>query len=156
MNRFSAVITDATIVLAEVNDAGLTSWLIAEEPRPESFLEADRMLTANGYARIGAWDLTGAGVAATVAQVDNLFNGVRAARLDQAVGTTHDEFELVPASSVGNGDLVTDADRSAIYVVGGSSTECGVTKLHQVGEMKTWDDRYTGQFPGLVWAARKR
>lgn len=156
MNHFSAVITGSSLVLAEVNDAGLTSWLIAEEARPASFQEADTTLAWYGYGRTEAWDLVGAGVSARVEQIDNLFNGVRAARLDQAVGTTHNEFDLVPASSINNGDLVTDGDRSAIYVVGGSSTECGVTKLHQVGEGQTWDQHYTGEFRGLVWCARKR
>jgi hypothetical protein len=156
MNTFTAVITTATLVLAEVNDSGLTSQLIAEEPRPESFAAADTALAAHGYARTEAWDLTGAGVIATVEVVDNMFNGIRAARLDQAVGTTHDEFEPVLATSLRDGDLITDQDRSAIYVVAGSSLESGAMKVHAVGEGKTWEDRYTSTFSGVVWAARKR
>lgn len=72
MNTFTALITDSTIVLAEINDAGLTSWLIAEEPRPESFLEADRMLAAHGYGRTTAWELTGAGVIASVTSLNRM------------------------------------------------------------------------------------
>jgi hypothetical protein len=114
------------------------------------------MLAVYGYGRTGAWDLDGQNLVAPVATVDNLFNGTRAARLDLAVGTTHEEFELAMASTVGNGDLVTDREFSEVYVVGGSSTECGSTKLHMVREGATWGDHHTGEFEGLIMVARRK
>lgn len=156
MNRFSAIITGQTIVLAERNSSNLVTWTIGEEARPASLADADMALAAFGYGRTGAWDLEGDNMAAPIAQVDNLFNGVRAARFDAALGTTHDEFELATAASVGNGDLVTDSEFSEVYLVAGSSTECGVTKLHMVREGGTWDQHHTGHFEGLVQVARKR
>ena len=158
MNTFSAVITGSSIVLAEVNDAGLTSWLIAEEARPESLLEADRMLAAHGYGRTEAWDLTGAGLHASVAPIDNRFNGTMAARLDQAVGTTHDEFQVMFAYQAQDGDLIGDMDLEGYAVVAGSRHEGEISRIHMVSEMKTWEDRYTTDFPRhqLVQVARKR
>lgn len=158
MNTTVAVITDSTIVLAEVNDSGLTSQLIAEAARPESFEAAATFLAEHGY-RVDevytGWDLCGAGVQAQVRKLDNLFNGVRAADLNAKVGTTHSEFFLCPASKVENGDLVTDQDRSETYLVAGSSTESGSTKLHMVRDGGEWSERHTGEFTGLVWAAHK-
>jgi hypothetical protein len=157
MIRTLATITSGNIVLAEINDAGLTAHLIGEEDRPANFAAADMALAAHGYGRVGAWDLGGADhITAPIEKVDNLFNGVRAARFDDALGTTHDQFELATAASVGNGDLVTDSEFSEIYLVAGSSTELGVTKLHMVREGGTWDQHHTGQFEGLVQVARKR
>lgn len=157
MNRISATITGVSLVIAERNDLGLICETIAVETRPATLAEADRALAFYSLGRVGAWDLDdNGGVEATVVKVDNRFNGVPAARLDQAVGTTHDEFELARASSVENGDLVTDHEFSEVYLVAGSSTECGLTKLHMVREGATWADRHTGEFSGLVQVARKR
>jgi hypothetical protein len=152
-----AIITGVALRIEIRAQYARTTEVVVTEVRPASLAEADRALAAYGFRRVRDWDLdSNGGVEARLQMIDNSFNGTRAARLDQAVGTTHDEFELVLASSVNNGDLITDADRSAIYVVGGSSTECGVTKLHQVGEGQTWDDHYTGSFEGLVWCARRK
>jgi hypothetical protein len=156
MNHFSAIITGSSIVLAEVNDAGLTSWLIGEETRPGSFADADTFLAWHGYGRTEAWDLTGAGVVARVERVDNLFNGTRAARLDQAVGTTHGPWKLGLATSIQDGDLITDQEFSATYVVAGSAPQDGGMKIHMVGEGQVWDDRHTSVFHGGVLIARKR
>lgn len=159
MNTITATITAETIVLAERNDLGLTCRVIAEEARPGSFADADAFLAFHSYGRNGAWELTCEGaVEASAAPVDNRFNGTVAARLDRAVGTTHDAWVVDQACNVDNGDLVSDMDASAVYVVGGSSTECGTTKLHMVAECKTWADRYTGEFVSgeLVRRARRR
>lgn len=157
MNRISATITGVSLVIAERNDLGLICETIAVETRPATLAEADRALAFYSLGRVGAWDLDdNGGVEATVVKVDNRFNGVPAARLDQAVGTTHEEFELASAASVENGDLVTDSEFSEVYLVAGSSTECGVTKLHMVREGSTWADRHTGEFSGLIQVARKR
>jgi hypothetical protein len=151
MNVTTATITGTEIVVAE------DGKVVAREHRPVNLAKADNFLAYHSLGRTGGWDLDDQGhVSATVTTVDNRFNGVAAARLGRAVGTTHDDFELAAASSVGNGDLVTDAELSAFYVVAGSSTECGVTKLHMVADGKTWNDRYTSEFTGLVRVARKR
>jgi hypothetical protein len=153
MNRFSAVITGQTIVLVERNGSGLVCQTIAEEARPANLADADMALAAHGYGRTGAWDLEGENLSAPIATVDNEFNGVRAARFDAAMGTTHaDRFELVSASTVENGDLVTDAEFSEVYLVAGSD---GTGKIHMVREGGTWEDRHTAVF-GLIRVARKR
>lgn len=156
MNRIVASITDSNIVLAERTGSGLAAQYIAvQDFRPTSLAEAEAWLAAQGYRVVKGWDLalTHTGVEATVRKMDNEFNGVRAADLEGKIGVTHHEPELMMASQVGNGDLVTDSDRSTFYVVAGSSTEGSVTKLHMVGENKEWEERYTGEFHGLVWAA---
>lgn len=154
MNHFSAAITTSTIVLAERNSSGLVCSIIGEEARPLSFAAADMALAAHGYGRTSAWDLGGADhITADIETVDNEFNGVRAARFDDALGTTHaDSFELALAKTVENGDLVTDQEFSAVYVVAGSD---GTGKLHLVAEGKTWNDRHTAEF-GVIRVARKR
>jgi len=156
MIRTLATITGSTLVVVERNDMGLTTKIHLEVARPANLAAADIELAAAGLGRTGAWDLDEDNLAAPVAAVDNEFNGVRAAKLWEKVGTTHDEFELALASSVNNGDVVTDSEFCVPYLVGGSSTECGVTKLHMVGDGGTWADRHTGEFRGLVQVARKR
>lgn len=156
MIRTLATITGSTLVVVERNDMGLTTKIHLEVARPANLAAADIELAAAGLGRTGAWDLDEDNLAAPVAAVDNEFNGVRAAKLWEKVGTSHDEFELALASSVNNGDLVTDPEFSEVYLVAGSSTECGVTKLHQVRDGGTWESRYTGEFRGLVQVARKR
>jgi len=154
-----ASITDANAVLAERTSGGLAAHYIAiRDDRPASFGEAEAWLAEHGYRVVGGWDLSAmhTGVDAKVRPLDNLFNGVRAAGLWAKVGTTHTGWELVPAREVANGDLVTDSDKSEPYLVAGSSTEGTVTKLHMVGEGKEWSERHTGEFHGLVWAARQR
>jgi hypothetical protein len=156
MIRTLATITGSTLVVAERNEIGLVTEIKLEVARPANLAAADIELAAAGLGRVGAWDLDGDNLSAPVGPMDNEFNGVRAAKLWDKVGVTHDEFELALASTVENGDLVTDSEFCVPYLVGGSSTECGVTKLHMVGEGQTWGDRHTGEFRGLVQVARKR
>jgi hypothetical protein len=157
MIRTLATITGSTLVVVERNDMGLTTKIHLEVARPANLAAADIELAAAGLARTSAWDLDEmAHVSAPVGPMDNEFNGVRAAKLWDKVGVTHDEFELALASTVENGDLVTDSEFCVPYLVAGSSTECGSTKLHMVGEGQTWADRHTGEFRGLVQVARKR
>jgi hypothetical protein len=154
----TATITDSSIIITDRNDAGLVCETIAvNENRPASFAAADFWLAAQGYRVVGGWELGigHTGLDAKVRKLDNVFAGVRAAGLWEKVGRTHGQFELTPASQVRNGDLVTDSDYSEVYLVAGSSTEGTVTKLHQVAEGKEWNERYTGEFHGLVWAARQ-
>jgi hypothetical protein len=95
-------------------------------------------------------------MSAPVRKMDNVFNGVVAVDLDDKVGTTHGEIEAVLATSVQDGDLITDQDQNALYVVAGSRLEDGGMKIHMVAELGTWESRYTSTFHGLVWVARKR
>jgi hypothetical protein len=157
MNTTTATITGVSLVVAERNDLGLVCQTVFTEGRPATLADADTALAFHSLGRTSAWELDdNGGVEAPVVKIDNRFNGTVAARLDQAVGTTHDEFELVSATTVQDGDLITDADFSAVYVVAGSSLGSGAMKIHAVGEGKTWEDRYTSVFAGLVWTARKR
>lgn len=159
MNVTTATITGVALVVAERNDAGLVCQTLVNEVRPASFASADTALAFASLGRITAWELdANGGVEATVAPVDNRFNGTVAARLWEAVGTTHEPFEYANACKVENGDLVSDGELSEVYVVGGSSTDGDVTKLHMVGEGKTWADRYTGHFlpQQLVQVARRK
>lgn len=157
MNATTAHITETSILFSQRNDFNRVAT-VATESRPASLADADTFLAFHGYGRTGAWDLAGVGLSAPVTQIDNMFNGVRAARLDQAVGTTHDEFEVAFADSVMGGDLISDMELSEIYVVAGGSLSDTTQKIHMVGEMKTWEDRYTTDFPRhqLVQVARKR
>lgn len=148
--------TTAFIFETTMTAAGADRRPIFSADRPENLEAADMVLAVHSLKRTAAWDLVGHAVGAPVRAMDNEFNGVRAANLWAKVGTTHSEFELVPVSKVENGDLVTDSDHSEIYLVAGSSTECGVTKLHQVCDGGEWADRYTGEFVGLILVARKR
>jgi hypothetical protein len=157
MNTTTATITGVSLVVAERNDLGLVCQTLATEGRPATLAAADTALAFYSLGRTSAWELdNNGGVEAPVAKIDNRFDGTVAARLDQAVGTTHNEFEPVSATTVRNGDLITDQEFSAIYVVAGSSLESGAMKIHMVGEGQTWEDRHTSTFTGLVWVARKR
>jgi hypothetical protein len=157
MNATTATITGFSFVVAERNEAGLVCQTLVNEGQPASFAAADQALAFASLGRTAPWDLDVNGqVSAPVAPVDNRFNGTVAARLDQAVGTTHGEVEAVLATSVQDGDLITDQDQSALYVVAGSAPSDGGMKIHMVAEGKTWADRHTTVFHGLVWVARKR
>jgi hypothetical protein len=157
MNTTTATITGVSLVVAERNDLGLVCQTLVTEGRPATLAAADTALAFHSLGRTSAWELdSNGGVEAPVAKIDNRFNGTVAARLDQAVGTTHNEFELASAATVLDGDLITDSEFSAVYVVAGSSLESGAMKIHAVGEGRTWEDRYTSIFEGLVWVARKR
>lgn len=153
----TAIITGVAIRIEIHAQFARTTEVVATEARPANLREADLVLAAYGFARVRDWDLdANGGLEARVRMIDNTFNGVRAARFDQKIGTTHEEFESAMAHTVGNGDLVTDREFSEIYLVAGSSTECGTTKLHMVREGQVWEDRHTGEFTGLVMVARKR
>jgi len=157
MNTTTATITGVSLVVAERNDLGLVCQTLANEARPATLADADKALAFYSLARTAPWELdNNGGVEAPVAKIDNRFNGTVAARLDQAVGTTHGEFEPVSATTVQDGDLITDSEFSEVYVVAGSSLESGAMKIHMVREGQTWEDRYTSTFTGLVWVARKR
>lgn len=151
----TAIIT-ARIFESTMTAAGADRRPIFSADRPGNLAQADRELARHSLVRTAAWDLAAIGVSAPVRAMDNVFSGVVAVDLDDKVGTTHDEFELARAATVENGDLITDQDHQATYLVAGSSTECGVTKLHQVADGREWADRFTGEFTGLVWVARKR
>jgi hypothetical protein len=157
MNVTTATITGVALVVAERNDAGLVCQTLVNEVRPASLDSADEALAFASLGRTSAWDLdANGGVEATVAPVDNKFNGTVAARLWEAVGTTHEPFETVLATSVRDGDIITDSEMSELYVVAGSRPEDGGMKIHMVAGRKTWADRYTTVFHGLVTVARKR
>jgi len=159
MNRIVAHITETSIVIVERNDSNLVCRTVATEARPANLADADTFLAFHSMVRTGSWDLGEAGsVTAPVALADNRFNGTVAARLDQAVGTTHDEWMVLPVREVQDGDLISDMEISAPYVVAGSRFESGTMRVHMVGEGKVWDDRFTTDFPShrLVQVARKR
>jgi hypothetical protein len=156
MSNTTAAIRSTSFVVAECNDAGQVVHLVSEA-RPATFAAADTALAFASLGRTSAWELdANCGVQASVAPVDNRFNGTVAARLDQAVGYTHKPFGWVLASSVKDGDLISDADLSALYVVAGCSWESGAMTVHMVAEGKTWSERYTSAFSGSVMVARKR
>lgn len=159
MNTTTATITGVSLVIAERNDFGLVCQTIAQEARPANLAAADTALAFYSLGRVGAWDLDdNGGVAATVRPVDNRFNGTVAARLDQAVGITHEPFEVMFAYQAQDGDLIGDMDLEGYAVVAGSRHEGETSRIHMVSEGKTWEDRYTTDFPRhqLVQVARKR
>lgn len=94
--------------------------------------------------------------ATTATAPANTFSGTEATALWFRVGTSHEAFETVLASSIQDGDIITDAELSELYVVAGSSWDGESMKVHMVAEGKTWADRYTSTFSGLVTLARKR
>lgn len=158
-NIITATITGVSFVIAERNDFGLVCETIAVATRPVTLAEADRELAFHSLGRVGTWDLdNNGGVSATVRTVDNRFNGTVAARLDQAVGTTHAPFEVMFAHKAEDGDLIGDMDLEGYAVVAGSRRESDTMRIHMVTEGKTWEDRYTTDFPAfqLVQVARKR
>ena len=153
----TATITAQTILVADRNDAGLVCEIILEEARPATFELADLALATVSLVRTEAWELGADGtVEARVTELDNTFNGVVAARLWDKVNTTHGQIEPVLASSVQDGDIITDSEVSALYLVAGSSPTSDGMKIHMVAEGKGWNDRHTSIFTGLVWVARKR
>lgn len=158
-NTTTATITGVSLFIAERNDMGLICQTVATEARPATLAEADTALAFYSLGRVGAWDLDdNGGVAATVRPVDNRFNGTVAARLDQAVGTTHEEFRVMFAHQAEDGDLIGDMDLEGYAVVAGSRRESDTMRIHMVSEGKTWEDRYSTDFPAfqLVQVARKR
>jgi len=143
----------------ERDDTGLVCQTLVTEARPATLADADMALAFASLGRTSAWELdTNGGVEATVAPVDNRFNGTVAARLDQAVGTTHEPFEIMHAHQVQDGDLIGDMELNGYAVAAGTRPMGDLTKVHMVSEGKTWEDRYTTDFPSyqLVQVARKR
>lgn len=159
MNVTTATITGVSLVIAERNDLGLICHTVAIEDRPATFAEADKALAFYSLRRTSAWELDeNGGVSVTVTPVDNRFNGTVAARLDRAVGTTHEEFQVMFAHQVQDGDLIGDMELEGYAVVAGSRRESDIMRIHMVSEGKTWEDRYSTDFPAfqLVQVARKR
>lgn len=133
------------------------------EARPANLAQADTALAFHGFRRVRPWDLGADGVVeARVQMVDNQFNGTRAARLWEAVGTTHEEWATMAAEEAQNGDLISDLEVSEPYVVAGSNPAYGedgpAVRIHMVGEGKTWEERFTTDFPArqLVKVARRK
>jgi hypothetical protein len=159
MNTTTATITGVSLVVAERNDLGLVCQTLVNEVRPATLAAADTALAFYSLGRTSAWELdNNGGVEAPVVTIDNRFNGTVAARLDQAVGTTHDKFQVMFAYQAQDGDLIGDMDLEGYAVVAGSRHEGETARIHMVSEGKTWEDRYTTDFPRhqLVQVARKR
>lgn len=158
--RIEAIITPTEIRVEFRDVFADTCEVFFREPRPATLAEADTALAAYGLARVQGWDLGhGTGdVRARVNMIDNKFKGVRAARLDAKIGTTHDEVTMVTAREVQNGDLITDRDQCALYVVSASAREMGKVRISMVGEGQSWADRYATWWPedAPVWVARRK
>jgi hypothetical protein len=159
---YSAHITGVGVMITETNEVTNVHRTVATESRPATFADVDTFLAVHSFRRTQAWELGEAGmVSAPLERADNRFNGTVAARLDQAVGTTHGEFRMMTARELAcselEGQLITDSERQGVYVVAGSSLDGDVAKIHMVGEGQTWDERFTGEFhPGqVVWVAER-
>lgn len=158
-----AIISGVSIEIVLTAQYAGTREVVATEARPASFQEADTFLAAHGFRRVRNWDLGDLGmVTARVQMVDNLFNGTRAARLWDAVGTTHEEWVTMTAGELAcselDGWLISDMEITEPYVVAGSSLELDTAKIHMVGEGKVWAERFTGEFHRnqLVKVARRK
>jgi hypothetical protein len=155
----AAVITGVSIKIERTDAVSCVTTVLATESRPATLADADTFLAVHSLGRVGAWELDeNGGVAAEVRKVDNRFNGTVAARLWEAVGTTHEEWDVAPAGSVQDGDLISDMDISEPYVVAGSRRELDTMRVHMVRDGGTWDSRHTAEFDAgqLVQVARKR
>lgn len=158
----TAIIYEGQIVIVRT-ELGGRRVTVATEPRPATLADADTFLAVHSLRRTVAWDLGPAGaVQAPVEPMDNRFDGTVAARLDQAVGTTHEPFEHMSAGDLArselDGWLISDPDLTEAYVVAGSSCDGDVAKIHMVGEGKDWGQRYTTNFPPnqLVMVAKRK
>jgi hypothetical protein len=155
----TATITGVSLVIVERNEAGLVCQTIATEARPANLAAADQALAFYSLGRVAGWDLDdNGGVSAEVRKVDNRFNGTVAARLWEAVGTTHGEWETAQAKTVQDGDLISNLEVSEPYVVAGSRYELDTMRVHMVRDGATWADRWTTDFPAcqLVKVARRK
>lgn len=155
----TARITGVSIEIVLTAQYAGTTEVVATEPRPASFQEADTFLAVHGLRRVRNWDLADLGmVEAKVQMVDNQFGGTRAARLWDAVGTTHGEWETAQAKTVQDGDLISDMEVSEPYVVAGSRFELDTMRVHMVREGGVWAERHTTDFPAsqLVKVARRK
>jgi hypothetical protein len=153
----TALVTEASILVTATYVNGQKATL-ATETRPACLADADTFLAVHSLRRSGEWDLVGSAVGASVESMDNRFNGTVAARLWEAVGTTHDDFKVMSASDALDGDLISDMEISEVYVVAGTRFEMDTMRIHMVAEGKAWEDRYTTDFNAgtLVQVARKR
>ena len=165
IHTFTAIITGTAISVEMDHLYEGTTEVVFTEARPATLADADHALAAHGFGRVQNWDLGPNGdVRARVRRSDNQFNGTRAARLWDAIGTTHGELETVVLTiqdgmpTVNDGDLITDLEESELYVVAGSRFESEIARIHMVGEGKTWDQRYTTDFPfgSVVKVARRK
>jgi|ADGO01.1.fsa_nt_gi hypothetical protein len=162
---FTAIITGLQIRVEMDHLYEGKTEVVFTEARPATLADADHALAAHGFGRVRDWDLGPNGdVRARVRMIDNEFGGTRAARLWDAIGTTHEELDTVVVGirdgvpTVDVGDLITDMDESELYVVAGARFECGTARIHMVREGETWEDRYTGEFPfgQVVKVARRK
>jgi hypothetical protein len=159
---YSAHITGVVVLITESNEVTGVKRTVASETCPNTFVAADTFLAVHSFRRTQDWELGEAGmVSAPLERMDNRFNGTVAARLDQAVGTTHEEFAPMSARELAcselDGWLISDSEITEVYVVAGSSLDGDVVKIHMVGEGQDWSQRYTGHFmPGqFVWVAKR-
>ena len=159
---YSAHITGVGVLITESNEVTGVKRTVATETRPATFAAADTFLAVHSFRRTQDWELGAAGmVSAPLARMDNRFNGTVAARLDQAVGTTHGPFEMMTARELVcselEGQLITDSEQSVPYVVAGSSLDGMTAKVHMVGEGQDWSQRYTTEFhpDRIVWVAQR-
>lgn len=154
---FTAIINTVAAFIEQVDEVG-TVRLLFTEARPMTLAEADTYLAFHSLGRVAQWDLHKDGLSALVRKVDNRFNGTVAARLNKAVGTTHEEYKLALAKEAQDGDLISDTELSNDYVVAGSRREGSAMRIHMVSEGKTWEDRYTTDFPAdqPVMIARRK
>ena len=157
----TGIIYEGQIVIVKTDVMG-RHITVACESRPETLALADTFLAVHSMARTAPWDLGPAGaVQAPLARMDNRFNGTVAARLDQAVGTTHGPFKMMTARELVcselEGQLITDSEQSVPYVVAGSSLDGMTAKVHMVGEGQDWSQRYTTEFhpDRIVWVAQR-
>jgi hypothetical protein len=157
---FTAHIAHGSIYV-ELFDAVSTPQVVAKESRPDTLAKADTMLTYHGFRRVRGWDLDARdGVCARVKMVKNVFGGTRAARLWEAVGTTHKDFEMIAASQVEVGDLISDRETSEPYVVADcrSHDPDGYRRILLVSEGEVWEEGFTSDFPlgQMVRVAKRR
>lgn len=159
---YAAHITGVEIIITRTEIDG-RKVTVAVEPRPATFAAADIFLAVHSFRRTQDWELSASGmVSAPIQVMDNRFNGTVAARLDQAVGTTHEEFAPMTARELVcselDGWLISDSELTEAYVVAGSSLDGSVAKVHMVGEGKDWFERYTGHFipDQFVWVAKRK
>lgn len=152
------IIHEGQIIIVKTGATG-RRVTVASEVRPQTLADADTFLAVHSLRRTVAWDLGPAGAVQAPAElVDNVFNGTVAARLWAAVGTTHDEWIILPAREVRDGDLISDMEISQPYVVAGSRFETDTMRVHMVRDGGVWAERHTTDFPAgqLVQVARKR
>lgn len=155
----TARITGVSIEIVLTAQYAGTTEVVATEARPANFQEADTFLAVHGFRRVRNWDLADLGmVEAKVQMVDNQFGGTRAARLWDAVGTTHGEWETAQARTVEDGDLISDMEISEPYVVAGSRFELDTMRVHMVRDGGVWAERHTTDFHAstLVKVARRK